>query len=164
MKAKRVNGGRTFLEDLGEELVSISVQLSRYATEERARRQAATRERITAPQLHAILEARHARTERLGMDLAHPGWSLLLELFRASLEKAPVRLTRLAAEAHVPSTTALRWVERFIRAGLVRREAPTQSDGPVRLALTHAGAEAMEDYFVSVQLGWAEADGPKWSV
>lgn len=163
MGAKQANGGRTFLEGLSEELGAVSAALTRHAAEEKRQRQAAARERITAVQLHAILAARYARTERLGMDLAHPGWSLLLELFRGTLEKAPVRLARLAAEAHVPSTTALRWVERLIRAGLVRREAPTQPDGPVLLALTDAGAEAMEDYFVSVQLGWAEADAPNRS-
>lgn len=97
------------------------------------------------------------------MDLANSGWSLLLELFRASLENQPVRLARLAADARVATTTAMRWIEAFVAAGLVRREADRDREGVVLLALTEAGNEAMEDYFVSLLLGWAEADAPKWS-
>jgi DNA-binding MarR family transcriptional regulator len=155
--------GRTFLEELSDELGAFSATLTRYAADERQRREAAARERITAGQLRAVLAARYARSERLGMDLASPGWSLLLELFRASLEKRTVRLPRLAADARVPSTTALRWIEAFVGAGLVAREADARRDGVSNLVLTAAGNEAMEDYFVALQLGWVEADTPRWA-
>ena len=151
------SGKRTFLEELSEELGAVSATLTRYAEEERRRREAAARERITAGQLQAVLAARYARSERLGMDLANAGWSLLLELFRASLEERPVRLARLAADARVPATSAMRWIDQFIAAGLVRRDLAPERRAVVRFALTDAGAEAMEDYFVSIQLGWMEA-------
>ena len=156
------SGRRTFLEELSEELGAVSATLTRYAAEERWRREAAARERITAGQLQAVLAARYARSERLGMDLANAGWSLLLELFRAQLEKRPLRLARLAADARVPSTSAMRWIEAFVGAGLVRREPHPDRDGAISLALTDAGSEAMEDYFVALLLGWAEADAPEW--
>jgi DNA-binding MarR family transcriptional regulator len=156
--AKRANGNGTYLQELSDELSALVEALTRYAEEKRQRREAAARERITAAQLQAVLAARYWRSEKLGLELAHPGWSLLLELFRASLEQRRVRLARLATDAHVPVPTAIRWVDRFVSAGLVRREADAERAGVVRIALTAAGAEAMEDYFVAVQLGWAEAD------
>lgn len=162
MAAKQARGRRTFLEELSEELGAVSAMLSRYAAEEKQRREAAARERITPGQLEALIEARYARSETIGIDLANPGWSLLLELFRASLEQRRVRLARLAADARVPATTAMRWIEQLIALKLVGRDTDPESSGSVFFALTAAGEEAMEDYFVSVQLGWAEADVPEW--
>lgn len=141
----------------------MSATLSRYAEDERHRRQAAARERITSGQLQAVLAARYARSERLGLDLANAGWSLLLELFRAELETRTVRLARVAADARVPTTSALRWIEVFVGTGLVRREAHPDREGVSLIALTEAGSQAMEDYFIALQLGWAEADAPEWS-
>jgi DNA-binding MarR family transcriptional regulator len=163
MGAEQASSGRTFLEELSDELGAFSATLTRYAADERQRREAAARERITAAQLRAVLAARYARSERLGMDLASPGWSLLLELFVASLETRTVRLPGLAGDARVPSTTALRWIEAFVAAGLVAREADARRDGVSNLALTDAGKEAMEDYFVTLQLGCADADTPLWT-
>jgi hypothetical protein len=49
---------------------------------------------------------------------------------------------------------AARWVEAFAGAGLVRREADPERPGAWLVALSEAGTDAMEDYFVAVQLGW----------
>jgi DNA-binding IclR family transcriptional regulator len=106
------------------------------------------------------MAARRARSELFGMDLAHPGWSLLLELFRASLEKRPVRLPRLAADAGVSPTSAARWVRELAEAGFVQRVADPRRLGTGTFVLTEAGAEAMEDYFVAVQLGLEKRDPP----
>lgn len=152
---------RTFLDVLSDELGALSAMLSRYAQEEKRRREARARERITPAQLQALLAARYARPQPMGMDLANAGWSLLLELFLALLEQRRVRLARLAADARVPVTTAMRWIDQFIAAGLVHRETDPERPGTVFFGLTEAGAEAMEDYFVSIQLGWAEADPPE---
>jgi DNA-binding MarR family transcriptional regulator len=103
-----------------------------------------------------MLAARYARSAMFGMDLANPGWSLLLELFHAHLEKRTVHLARLAADARVATTTALRWVAALSDAGFVRREDDPGRSGGVRVELTDAGKEAMEDYFVSVLLGCAK--------
>jgi DNA-binding MarR family transcriptional regulator len=73
-----------------------------------------------------------------------------------------VRVGRLASDAHVPITTALRWIDQFVGAGLVRRQADRERPGTVFFVLTDAGSTAMEDYFVALQLGWAEADAPEW--
>jgi DNA-binding MarR family transcriptional regulator len=155
-------GGRTFLEELSEKLDALAATLSRYTGEEARRREEEDWRPITAAQLRALIAARHARSEALGPDLASPGWSLLLELFRAHLEKRQVRIARLASDAQVPLTTALRWIDQLARRELVSRTADPQHEGVALLSLTEAGHEAMEDYFVSVQLGWA-TDAPHWS-
>jgi hypothetical protein len=157
--AKASSGG-TFLQDLSGELGALSAMLALYADQEAGRRAALARERVTAGQVQAVLAARYARSAMFGMDLGNPGWSLLLELFRAYLEKRPVRLPRLATDARVSATTAMRWVEMFAGAGFVRRDADPERQGGWLLALTDAGSDAMEDYFVAVQLGWCESDPP----
>ncbi|MEA3062481.1 MAG: hypothetical protein QOJ94_2262 [Sphingomonadales bacterium] len=138
--------------------------LSVYAEQEARRREAAARERVTAQQVQAVVAARHARSAVFGLDLANPGWSLMLELFRAQLEKRPVRLGRLATDARVAATTATRWLETFGEAGFVRREADPERQGGVLLALTDAASEAMEDYFVAIQLGLERLYTPKRSI
>ena len=144
-------GTRTYLEELSEELGAFSATLTRYAADERQRREAAARERITAAQLRAVLAARYARSERLGMDLASPGWSLLLELFRATLEKRTVRLPRLAADARVPSTTALRWIKSLSDQGLFVRVADAEDGRRVFIELSDTTAAAMEAYLRAAQ-------------
>ena len=150
---------RTFLQDLSGELGALSAMLAVYAEKEGQRREAGARAPVTAGQVRAVLAARHARSAVFGMDLANPGWSLLLELFRAALEQRRVRLPRLATDARVAATTALRWLDLFAEAGFVRREPDPQRQGAWLLSLTDAGLDAMEDHFIAVQLGWCAA-GP----
>ena len=162
MGAKRARGGRTYLQELSGKLSALTGTLARFAEEEARQREDEAWKPITAAQLRALLAARYARSEALGMDLAHPAWSLLLELFRAHLEKRQVRVARLASDAQVPLTTAIRWTDQLARKGLISRTADPVHDGAALLALTEAGHEAMEDYFVSEQLAWA-VDAPHWS-
>ena len=154
------NGGRTFLEDLSRDLSLVADLLARYSEQDAQRREAAALELVTAEQVRAVVAARQARSELFGMDLANPGWSLLLELFRAFLEKRPVRLPRLAADAGVSATSAARWVKELAAGGFVQRVADPRRLGTGTLILTDAGAEAIEDYFVAVQLGWQKRDTP----
>jgi DNA-binding MarR family transcriptional regulator len=107
--------------------------------------------------VRAVAAARHARAELFGLDLAHPGWSLLLALFAAHLARRPARLARLTEEAQVPGTTALRWLDLFVERGLVRREAEREGQGAVLLSLTGRGAETMEDWFAVLLAEWAQA-------
>lgn len=152
--------GRTFLEGLSREFSALSAQLALYAERQGDIHQRAARERVTAGQVRAVLAARYARAEVFGMDLANPGWSLMLELFRANLEKRAVPVPRLMRDARVAATTAGRWIETLSNAGFVRREPDAQRHGAVTLALTDAALEAMEDYFVAIQLGWGRGDPP----
>ncbi|MFN3387416.1 MAG: hypothetical protein ACK40O_00680 [Allosphingosinicella sp.] len=149
--------GRTFLEDLSLDFARMTSLLVHYAEQDAARRASETAVRVSARQVEAVQAARYARSAVFGADLASPGWSLLLELFRAYLEKRPVRLGRLATDARVAATTALRWVELLCDGGFVRREADGERQGGVLIALTDAGVDAMEDYFVALALAWTKA-------
>ncbi|MBV9929739.1 MAG: MarR family transcriptional regulator [Alphaproteobacteria bacterium] len=160
MSETGATGGRTFLEDLSRDLSLTADLLARYAERDAERREAAARELVTAEQVRALAAARQLRSDVFGMDLANPGWSLLLELFRASLERRPVRLPRLAADAGVSATSAARWVRELAASGFVQRMADPRRPGTGTLILTDAGAEAMEDYFVAVQLGWQKRAAP----
>lgn len=92
-------------------------------------------------QVHALPRARHTRSAAIGLDLVHPGWTLLLVLYRAHLESRAVRMARLATEAHVAMTTMMRWLDLFLAHGLAeRRPAPDHARG-VLFTLTPEGAE-----------------------
>jgi hypothetical protein len=141
------------LEALSLELAGVSARLSGFVEEEARRRRAEAVARVTAAEVGAVVAARHARSDLFGVDLAHPGWSLLLELFQAHLEQRTVHFTRLAIDARVAGTTALRWVAVLAESGFLRREADPGRSGGVRVELSECGRERMEDYFVAVLLG-----------
>jgi DNA-binding MarR family transcriptional regulator len=154
-------GSSTFLEDLSREFSALSAMLAGYAERDTERRDAAARERVTLAQVQAVLAASYARCATFGLDLADPGWSLLLELFRAYLEKRSVRMARLATDARVAATTATRWLALFEEGGFLRREADPERAGGSVLTLTEPAIDAIEDYFVALQLAWAEPLPPK---
>jgi DNA-binding MarR family transcriptional regulator len=147
----------TFLQDVSLDLTRLATAVAQYAEADLRRRRGETAARVTAAQVRALLAARHARTAAFGVDLSHPGWSILLELFRADLEKQSMSLARLAKRARVPTTTALRWLGHLSEAGLIHRCAYPDRPTGVMLGLTNAGREAMEDYFIAVLLGWCQA-------
>lgn len=96
---------------------------------------------FTASRIRTLLEARRKRSAAFGLDLVHPRWSVLLVLFRAHLEGKPVRMARLATEAHVAMTTMMRWMELFLAHGLAERRADPKHPRGVLFALSADGAE-----------------------
>lgn len=150
-------GSPRFLQDLSANLTGLAAMLAHYAESDLRRRRNETRDRVTTAQVGAVLAARHARSAIFGHDLANPGWSLLLELFRADLENRPVSRGRLATDARVPPATAFRWIGDLSASGFVRRFPDPERPKGVLIALTEAGREAMEDYFLAVMLGWSQA-------
>lgn len=156
--AEQARGGRTFLEDLSLELSGVAVILARYAEQDARRREREAAEaQVSVRQVEGVIAARHARAAAFGLDLSSPGWSILLELFRAHLEQRAAQLTRLHVDARVAPTTVLRWLDKLVDAGLAVRQRDTRRVGGVKIAVTAAGAEAMHDYFAAVRTGWAGA-------
>ncbi len=148
------SAGRTFLEDLSGELTGLAVMLAQFAERDALPRETVRDVALTPRQVCAMIGARHARSAVFGLDLANPGWSLLLELFRAHLEDRPAKMARLATDVRVASTTMLRWIDLFCKAGLAERLPDPRHDRGVILRLTPAGAEAMHDHFAAVKAGW----------
>jgi hypothetical protein len=142
---------RTFLEDLSLDLTHLAALLAHYA-EQDANRGEARAGPVTARQVAALIAARKARSAAFGLDLANPGWSLLLELYRARLAGEEARTAALPVAILAAPSTIARWLARLAAAGLAER-GPAAPGHPAAAALTDAGAEAMADYFRAVQAG-----------
>jgi DNA-binding MarR family transcriptional regulator len=143
---------RTFLEELADDLDHISALLTAYAEGDAARREAAAPGAPTALNVALAIGARRARAATFGLDLTHPGWSLLLELYRARLAGEPgVRIHRLAVETRVASATADRWLRRLTQAGWAERAPDAKAENGVLARLTPNGAAAMHTYFEAAE-------------
>jgi DNA-binding MarR family transcriptional regulator len=140
---------RTLLQDLSRDLTHCAALLAHFAEREE-RRRAARGGPLNARQLAALIAARRARSAVFGFDLANPGWSLLLELYRARLAGEPSRIAALPVLILAAPSTVARWLARLEEAGHVARGA-----GPKRgtAALTDPAADAMADYFTAAGLG-----------
>jgi hypothetical protein len=104
-----------------------------------------------ASHVRAILRARRAREELIGGDLfADPAWDMLLDLYAAHLEQRKVSTTELCIASAVPSTTALRWIEKLAQMKLVTREDDHLDGRRIWVALTPAARIKMEAYFESM--------------
>jgi DNA-binding MarR family transcriptional regulator len=139
-------GNRPSLRDLASELAGIAARMSAMAGRPHL---LLDRGGFAAAQIRTLLEARHKRSAVLGLDVVHPGWSILLVLFRAHLEDRPVRMARLATDAHVAMTTTMRWIELFLDSGLAeRRPDPARVRG-VLFALSAGGAERVRQQLIA---------------
>jgi len=144
-EAKSV-GNRPSLRDLASELAGIAARMSAMAGRPNL---LPDRGGSVASQIRTLLEARHKRSAALGLDVVHPGWSILLVLFRAHLEGRPVRMARLATEAHVAMTTMMRWMELFIAHGVAERRSDSGHARGVLFALSADGAERVRRQLIA---------------
>jgi len=102
-----------------------------------------------APELvHSAVRARALRFDFFKRDLfPEPAWEMLLHLYAKELERQRVSASNLCLASGVPASTALRWINRLEREGLInRRRDPL--DGRRRwIELSKTGAAAMNGYF-----------------
>lgn len=71
--------------------------------------------------------------------MGQPAWAMLRDLFVRTLDARPTSVSSACLAADVPTTTALRCLDRLDRAGLIRRR-PSSIDQRVRyVELTEAG-------------------------
>lgn len=94
-----------------------------------------------------ILEARRLRERLFGAELfGDPAWDMMLDLFVNADRGTPVSTTSLCQAAKVPSTTALRWINMLVEAGLFIR-SPDHGDARRNFVRLAPKAEArMRDY------------------
>lgn len=72
--------------------------------------------------IRLLIRERERRRAMFGAELvADPVWDMLLDLTAASLEGRQVSVTSLCLASGVPQSTALRWIGRMERAGMVER-------------------------------------------
>ena len=94
-----------------------------------------------------VLAARAGRRQFFNADLfADPAWDILLELYALRCEQRRTSVSKLCIAAAVPTTTALRWIDKLHADGLLEREADRSDGRRVWVALSDKGFEALEAY------------------
>ena len=106
---------------------------------------------LSADRVQAIIDARQMRAKFLDSNLfADPAWSILLDLYRASLAQHSISTTSLCFGAGVPLTTALRWLVALEERGLAGRSQDPLDRRRQFVSLTQDGMSAMSRYFSAV--------------
>ena len=79
--------------------------------------------------VRGIIEARKERKRYFSEELFFdPAWDILLEVYALRCDHRRTSVSKLSHGAGVPTTTALRWIEKLHNDGLVERE-PDPFDG-----------------------------------
>lgn len=95
-----------------------------------------------AREIYAVRRRRH---KALPADLfGEPTWDILLDLYIAAREDRRVPTTSACIGAHVPPTTALRWLRILEARGLVEREDDGRDGRRTFVCLTFRGLAAMD--------------------
>ena len=93
---------------------------------------------------------RRRRGRHLPDDLfGEPTWDILLDLYLAIGEGRRVPTTSACIGAHVPPTTALRWLRILETRGMVEREDDGRDGRRTFVRLTASGLKAMDDVLES---------------
>ena len=98
----------------------------------------------TATRVLSILRARRLRERLFDSDLfADPAWDMLLELYAAKLEDVRITVSKLAAAAAVPASTALRWMKLLEARAVIQRIPDRLDDRRTFIELTPTASNAM---------------------
>lgn len=95
-----------------------------------------------------VVAARRLRDATIGQELfSDPAWDMLLELYAASLAQRRLSTTDLILSSTVPSTTALRWIDKLAGVGLARRLQDPLDRRRTWVEITPRGAMKMRCLF-----------------
>ena len=98
-----------------------------------------------------VIKARRLRDRYFEPELfADPAWDILLELLHAELSQYRVSVSSLCIAAHVPATTALRWITTLTDTGLLRRRQDPSDARRVFIELTPRASDNLHRYFASL--------------
>lgn len=98
-----------------------------------------------------VLKARRLRDRYFDAELfADPAWDILLELFHAELAQYRVSVSSLCIAAHVPATTALRWITTMTDNGLLRRRQDPSDARRMFIELAPEASNAIRRYFADL--------------
>lgn len=94
-----------------------------------------------------VYQSRRLRSDFFPDELfTDPAWDVLLMLYSAEHADKPLTLSSVCATAGVPETTAYRWVERLITAGLALRQAHPSDRRATLLRLKSETIERLDKY------------------
>jgi DNA-binding MarR family transcriptional regulator len=96
--------------------------------------------------------ARRERDKLFGTTLfGDPAWDIMLDLYRAYLERERVSVSSSCIASGVPATTALRHLEIMVQEGLIRRIPSPSDKRRIYVELTDKAIDAMDQLFVMLQ-------------
>ena len=105
----------------------------------------------SAELVRRIIDARSRRRRYFGDELfADPAWDILLELYALHCDQRRTSVSKLSIGAAVPTTTALRWIDKLHHDGLVEREPDPRDARRVWVALSDRGFRAMQSYLRAI--------------
>ena len=105
------------------------------------------RQRLALTLAREFYAGRRRRSRYLSVDLfGEPTWDILLDLYVAARENRRVPTTSACIGAHVPPTTALRWLRILEMRGLVDREDDGRDGRRTFVRLTERGHAVMEGF------------------
>lgn len=91
---------------------------------------------------------RRARDGLFAAELfADPAWDILIALYCAAHSQQRLNVSSVCESAAVPPTTALRWIDRLRRLGLIQRLRNPMDGRVTWLALTDQAMRPLELYF-----------------
>lgn len=97
-----------------------------------------------AARVAAIYRARRLREKYLPGDLfGEPAWDILLDLYVSAAMNRTTSVSSVCLAAHVPQTTALRWITMLERRGLVVRSGDPTDNRRKLLQLSVSGYDLM---------------------
>lgn len=101
--------------------------------------------------VRSIIKARALRRKFFDDQLfADPAWDILLELYALKCEFTRVSVSKLSVSAHVPCTTALRWIDKLESEGLVERAADPLDGRRIWIDLSELGWTRMRNYLATI--------------
>jgi DNA-binding MarR family transcriptional regulator len=92
-----------------------------------------------------LLKLRSERGGHFPLDVTGPAWDLLLALFHVGDGPEQLSLGELVEQTNVPRTTAVRWLREMKRHGLVTLGSDRHDKRLVRVAITQAATETMDN-------------------
>jgi len=106
--------------------------------------------RVTGEFVRNICQLRRKRQEAIPAKLLGDAtWDILLQLYAAHLDTGRVSISRVTRSSRIPATTVLRRLVELEKEGLVTRSEDPFDARRVYVALSLAGAEAMDRCFAA---------------
>lgn len=101
-----------------------------------------------ATRLHALRDARFSNFN--SAYFGEPAWNMLLSLYIAQGRGMSLKISEVCAEAKVPATTALRWLDHLEGDGYVARRRNPFHLKSALMVLTKKAAVELNRYFAQV--------------
>lgn len=101
-------------------------------------------------QVRGVLQRRRLRNATFAeVEFADPAWDILLDLYCSALEHHQVSVSSACIASGVPATTAMRWLVRMERQGLIERSKDDRDGRRVYVTLTATAFRSMSSWVAS---------------